>query len=322
MISLPDFREKQLLFVNTEWCKPSRLRFFNDNIVFEREGSVVNRASVHKVFAVFVCGDLSFTTGFIKKARDYGISVFLLKHNFELYGGLFTTAEGHYVLRSKQYHQNDEFQLVMAKHLVKNKVANQTRAILNRRDKEVKNEWLEKLSATQIKIDTIKDHKELLGIEGNYSKEYFNNYFSEIEWRRRAPRTKEDINNFLLDMGYTLLFNLVDSLLRLHGFDTYKGFYHRLFFQRRSLSCDVMEPIRPLIDSKLLKMSNLKQVNKNDFQVHQGAYMLPWEHYPKYAGNFLQALMDDREDIFKYVHGFYQYVMNDKKYLFPEYQLK
>ena len=38
MISLPDFNEKQILFVNTEWSKPSRLRFFNDNIVFEQEG--------------------------------------------------------------------------------------------------------------------------------------------------------------------------------------------------------------------------------------------------------------------------------------------
>ncbi len=321
MISLPDFREKQILFVNTEWGKPSRLRFFNDNIVFEQEGKVVNRASVHKVFAVFICGDLSFTTGFIKKSRDYGISVFLLKHNFELYGGLFTTADGHYILRMKQYEQSEEKQLDMAKLLVKNKISTQTNTIIEKADESVKNEWDFKLAETLEKIDQINDHKELLGIEGNYSKEYFKQHFASMEWRRRAPRTKEDINNFMLDMGYTLLFNLVDSLLRLHGFDTYKGFYHRLFFQRRSLSCDIMEPMRPLIDKKILKMHNLKQINKNDFQVHQGAFVLPWEHYPKYAGNFLYALMDEREDIFRYVHGFYQYMMDDIKYKFPEYKI-
>lgn len=321
MISLPDFREKQLLFVNTEWGKPSRLRFFNDNIVFEREGKVVNRASVHKVFAVFVCGDLSFTTGFIKKARDFGISVFLLKHNFELYGGLFTTAEGHYVLRSKQYHHTEDYQLKMAKCLIKNKITNQTGVIIKKGNDELKKVWSDKLIKALEKIDEVDNHKELLGIEGNYSKEYFQQHFSTMEWRRRAPRTKEDINNFMLDMGYTLLFNLVDSLLRLHGFDTYKGFYHRLFFQRRSLSCDVMEPIRPIIDAKILKMHNLKQINKNDFVVHQGAFTLPWENYPKYAGNFLYLLMDDREEIFRYVHGFYQYVMNDKKYPFPVYSI-
>lgn len=321
MISLPDFKEKQILFVNTEWGKPSRLRFFNDNIVFEQEGKVVNRVSIHKTFAVFICGDLSFTTGFIKKSKDYGVSVFLLKHNFELYGGLFTTADGHYVLRMKQYAQTEDEQLNMAKLLVKNKIANQTETVISKCDEDIKNEWNYKLGETSEKIEQVKDHNELLGIEGNYSKEYFRQHFSSMEWRRRAPRTKEDINNFLLDMGYTLLFNFVDSLLRLHGFDTYKGFYHRLFFQRRSLSCDVMEPLRPLIDRKILKMHNLKQINEKDFQVQNGAFVLPWEHYPKYAGNFLQSLMDEKEDIFRYVHGFYQYVMDDKKYDFPEFKL-
>lgn len=321
MISLPDFNEKQILFVNTEWSKPSRLRFFNDNIVFEQEGKVVNRVSIHKTFAVFICGDLSFTTGFVKKARDFGVSIFLLKHNFEMYGGLFTTAEGHYILRMKQYEQSEEKQLTMAKFLVINKIINQTETLLSRSYDNSKNEWKDKLSQTLEKINSVKDHNELLGIEGNYSKEYFKQHFDSMEWRRRAPRTKEDINNFLLDMGYTMLFNLVDSLLRLHGFDTYKGFYHRLFFQRRSLACDIMEPLRPLIDKKILKMYNLKQINVNDFQVQAGAFILPWEHYPKYAGNFLQSLMDEKEDIFKYVHGFYQYVMDDKKYQFPEFKI-
>lgn len=321
MLSLPDFREKQVLFVNTDWGKPSRLRFFNDNIVFEQEGKVINRASVHKVFAVFICGDLSFTTGFIKKSRDFGISVFLLKHNFELYGGLYTTAEGHYLLRMKQYEQSEDKQLEMAKLLIKNKITNQTAVVTDRAEVEKKKVWQEKLDDAKKVIDKTFDHKVLLGIEGNYSRDYFREYFSDIEWRRRAPRTKEDINNFLLDMGYTLLFNLVDSLLRLHGFDTFKGFYHRLFFQRRSLSCDVMEPLRPLIDKKILKMTNLKQVNPDDFQINNGAFLLPWEHYPKYAGNFLNALMDDREAIYKYVHGFYQFVMDDQKYSFPQFKL-
>lgn len=321
MISLPDFKEKQILFVNTEWGKPSRLRFYNDNIVFEQEGKVVNRVSIHKTFAVFICGDLSFTTGFIKKSKDYGVSVFLLKHNFELYGGLFTTADGHYVLRMKQYEQSEDKQLNMAKLLVANKITNQTNTITYKGDENIKNEWNYKLTETIEKIELVKDHNELLGIEGNYSKEYFRQHFNSMEWRRRAPRTKEDINNFLLDMGYTLLFNFVDSLLRLHGFDTYKGFYHRLFFQRRSLSCDVMEPLRPLIDRKILKMYNLKQINEKDFQVQNGAFVLPWEYYPKYAGNFLQSLMDEKENIFRYVHGFYQYVMDDKKYNFPEFKL-
>jgi len=322
MISMPDFKEKQILFVNTEWGKPSHLRYSNDNIVFEQDGKVINRASVHKVFAVFICGDLSFTTNFIKKSREFGVSVFLLKHNFEMYGGLFTTAEGHYLLRSKQYHQTDDEQLIMAKKLVTNKIKNQTNVITSGADLETKIIWQKKIKTSLDQIDAVTNCKVLLGIEGNYSKEYFGKQFANIDWRRRAPRTKEDINNLLLDIGYTLLFNLTDSLLRLHGFDTYKGFYHTLFFQRRSLACDVMEPLRPIIDRKIVKMFNLKQISTKDFIVENGAFVLPFEFYPKYVGNFLQSLMDEKEEIFAYIHGFYQHMMNPVKYPFPNFNLK
>ena len=57
-------------------------------------------------------------------------------------------------------------------------------------------------------------------------------------------------------------FNCMDSLLRLYGFDTYKGFYHKLFFQRKSLACDVMEPFRCVIDKQILKAFNLGQIDE------------------------------------------------------------
>jgi len=146
---------------------------------------------------------------------------------------------------------------------------------------------------------------------------YFGEYFKDISWRRRAPRTKEDLPNFLMDMGYTFLFNFVDSVLRLHGFDTFKGFYHRLFFQRRSLACDLMEPFRPLIDKQILKSFNLKQVKENDFKVENGAHKLPFENNAKYDQIFLECLMDNKEMIFNYVHNFYRSVMDPVKNEFP-----
>lgn len=322
MISLPDFREKQILFVNTDWGVPAHLRFFNDNIVFEKDKKVVNRISVHKTFAVFICGDLSFTTGFVKKAKEFGISIFLLKHNFEMYGGLMTVAEGHYLLRMKQYALTLEEELAMSKKLIDNKITNQKETLdkLKITDEE-KLENSQACSISAENILTVQNHQDLLGIEGSFSRRYFSQQFATMDWRRRAPRTKEDINNFMLDMGYTLLFNFVDSLLRLHGFDTYKGFYHKLFFQRRSLACDLMEPLRPLIDRKILKMNNLGQIKKDDFKVEQGAFVLPWEHYPKYAGQFLQALMDQKEEIFSYIHGFYCHIMDPQKHRFPFYKI-
>ena len=273
MISLPDFKEKQILFIKAEWGERASVRFLNDNIVFMKNGKVANKASCHKVFAVFVIGDTAITTGLLKKGLQYGVSFFFLKNNFELYAPFLASAEGNYLLRMKQYSLTDKDEFLMAKNLVKNKIANQL-ALLAETEKLKDFKELEKSILNQIEATT--DSQQLLGLEGNMSKQFFPMYFSSIKWRRRSPRTKQDIPNFLMDIGYTFLFNFIEALLKLHGFDTYKGFYHKLFFQRKSLACDIMEPMRCLIDKQILKSYNLKQIKDDDFKIEGGKYVFPF----------------------------------------------
>src|SRR5690606_28795435 len=119
------------------------------------------------------------------------------------------------------------------------------------------------------------------------------------------PRAKSDELNVLMDIGYTLLFNFMDAILRLYGFDVYKGFYHKLFFQRKSLACDIVEPFRCLIDASLLKMHNLKQLDRKDFKLSKGKVFLPYNKQGKYLRLFSDTIMDNKEDIFDYVRTFY-----------------
>ena len=317
MISLPDFKEKQIVFVRAEWGEKSTLRFLNDHIVFLKDGKVINRTSCHKAFAVFVMGDIAVTTKLIQRAAELGVSFFFLKPNFEVYASFRSQADGNWLLRMKQYGMSGDKELWIAKNIVKAKVINQMEllgSIGTLYSKQEKQEILQK-------IESAKDNQSLLGLEGNFSKSFFQQYFAEIGWRRRAPRTKEDIQNFLLDMGYTFLFNFVDSLLRLHGFDTFKGCYHKLFFSRRSLACDLTEPFRCIIEHQLVKSYNLKQIVHPDFIFSKGKYSLPFQNNQKYAQIFLQALMDNKEDIFSFVQGFYRFIM-DEKNEFPEYRIK
>lgn len=318
MISLPDFKEKQILFIKSDWGERASVRFLNDNIVFMKGGQVINKASCHKVFAVFVLGDIAVTTGLLKKGLQHGVSFFFLKNNFELYAPFLASAEGNYLLRMKQYFLTDASEFSMAQKLVKNKVANQL-ALLEEMGK-LKAKEFEKNIFDQ--IVSAKDFQQLLGIEGNVSKQFFSMYFNEIKWRRRSPRTKQDIPNFLMDAGYTFLFNLSEALLKLHGFDSYKGFYHKLFFQRKSLACDIMEPMRCLIDKQLLKSYHLKQINEDDFKIEGGKYILPFENSAQYANIFMQAIMDRKEDIFSYIHDFYKFMMCPEKNKFPEFKIK
>ncbi|MFH1188267.1 MAG: type V CRISPR-associated endonuclease Cas1 [bacterium] len=319
MLSLPDFKEKQVLFVQTERGIDNTLKFCNDNIVFKKDGKIINRASCHRVFSVFVVGDITVTSYLMQKARDYGISFFFLKHNLETYSSILAQAEGNYLLREKQYSMTTEKELTIAKKIVENKIHNQIR-LLNSK-KRIKDIHVAKRESSE-KVMNTENAQSLLGIEGNATKEFFPVYFEEIGWYRRLPRVKPDECNVLMDMGYSMLHNIVDSLLRLYGFDTFKGCYHRLFFQRRSLACDIMEPFRCIIDRKILTMFNLGQVDKKDFKVIKGAYSLSYKASPKYNRLLLETIMEYKEDIYGYIKGFYRYVMDDSVNPFPSFKIK
>lgn len=318
MLSLPDFKEKQVLFIRAEHGVSNNIRFLNDNIVFSKGGKIINRASCHRIFAVFVIGDMTITSGLMKDGARYGVSFFFLKENLETYATINATVEGHVILRSRQYAATALRDFEMAKKLVNNKIENQCFLLKERKMNDgllkEKEKFFEAVSGAASPAS-------LRGIEGSASRAFFQEYNKDLKWHRRAPRTKEDISNTLLDIGYNMLFHCMDSLLRLHGFDTYKGFYHLLFFQRRSLACDVMEPMRCVIDRALLKMHNLKQINPKDFMIIDGRYVLSWNKSKKYSEALLNAIMDQKEGMYRYIHEYYRYVLSEGESEFPTFVL-
>lgn len=317
MLTLPDFKEKRILVVHAEYGHDNLLQLTNDNIRFIRNGQAIDQISCHNVFAVFIVGDISITTALIKKLTLQGISVFFLNQNLKTSATAMAEAEGNYLLRQKQYTSVNE--LTVSTNIVANKISSQE-AVLKKckrpYDVKVFNHAKTMLQAAQ-------DREQLLGIEGNIGRVYFQSLFANIGWMRRAPQTKEDIANLLLDIGYTYLFNYCDALLRLFGFDTYKGCYHQLFFQRKSLVCDVIEPIRPIIDHQLLKSFNLKQIKEKDFVFKNGRFEFKdgFKTSRIYSGIFLQAINDRKEDIYAYILNFYRYIMDNAKYKFPRFEV-
>jgi CRISPR-associated protein Cas1 len=215
-------------------------------------------------------------------------------------------AAGNYILRIKQYHLSPEQELYIAKAIVQNRIETQY-ALLKER-KIAQPDWLEnKLRSIAI----VTNGESLLGCEGSATKEFYASYFNEMKWYRRLPRAKVDINNVLLDIGYTFMFNITNTLLSLFGFDTYKGVYHKLFFQRKSLACDIMEPLRCIIERQLLKSYNLKQIDPKDFVQQKDVWLLSYEHQKKYATVFAAAIMERKEDIFNFIRSYYYHILNE-----------
>lgn len=319
MITLPDFKEKQILFIKTENGFSNKIRIYNENIVFEKEDKIENRVSCYKVFCVFIIGNISITSELIRQGLKYGISFFLLRNNFECYARISSKNEGNYLLRMSQYTIDSKKELLISRNLVFNKIRNQFNLL---KSKNLDIDKIIDIKNVKMELKNINNLDNLRGIEGKISKIFFENYFKDIGWIKRMPRVKSDEINYLLDMGYTFLFNFIDSLLNLFGFDTYKGFYHKLFFQRKSLTCDLIEPFRCIIDRSVLKIFNLKVINKNDFKFKDGKIFINYKNSDKYVLFFLKEIMKYKEEIYLYIRNFYLYILNHKKYKFPFFKIR
>lgn len=201
----------------------------------------------------------------------------------------------------------------VARFLVENKIKNQRNALHAIRKKSIANkEAIEKLDTYISELDYVEDDKTLLGIEGTAARVYFPQIFDTVNWRGRKPRIKSDYINVTLDIGYSLLFNLVDSLLQVYGFDVYYGVYHKAFYMRKSLACDLVEPLRPIIDSAVRKAINLRQCKEEDFEIIQNQYCLSYKKSPAYVSFLMEAILEEKENIFLYIQNYYRCFMKGK----------
>ncbi len=312
MLSLPDFKEKQLLLINSdEWKK---LALKNDNLIIkdEQENKIIFQLSVYKIFTIFVIGDFSITTKLVNRLLDFGVSIYTLWYNLKPKFVINSPLEWNYLLRQKQY--NFPYELDYAKQLIFQKTTNQLKLLQNIRKKsdEVK-QAIKKIKSYIAKIETVDNEDSLRWIEWNVAKIYFQTYFSQQWWFMRAPRTKIDIINVLMDIGYTYLFHFIEANLNLYGFDIYKGVFHKQFRERKSLVTDLQEPFRPIIDKTIKNMYNLWQVDEKDFKIKQGRYILPYKNHKKYSQVLLEAIIKYKESIFKYVRWFYLAMMKEEK---------
>jgi len=302
--------EKQVLYIESSEAK--RLSFKNSNLVLTDEsGKITLQHSCHKIFVVFITGNFTITSVLLKNAKRFGFPLVFLDYSLRPYFTFNSGTEGNFLLRKLQY--TCKFNLEIAKHIVTNKIQNQLQLMQSLRYK-TKNEK-ECILAMQESIKSVKvvkNSQELLGIEGTAAKLFFSTYFKNMNFKGRKPRVKSDIYNVLLDIGYTYLFNFIEANLNFYGFDIYCGFYHKFFFQRKSLVCDIMEPFRCIIEKRLRKSYNLKQIKEDDFTCIQNRFVLKRNSSKKYTELFLRAILKHKEDIFLYLQSYYRAFIKNK----------
>ena len=259
-----------------------------------------------KLLALFIIGHITVTTPLIDKCKKYGVALVVMKPNLRPVFFWANSAEANYLLRKRQFDflPND---ITIGKALVYNKILNQKINLQKTRKKdEATKEAINQCDAALNTISDITEYNHLMGLEGTVAKSFFTAYFQQHNWKGRHPRMKSDVLNVTLDIGYTILFNYMECFLRMFGFDLYVGVYHRLWFKRKSLVCDLIEPFRCIIDHTTLLAFNRKQFSEKDFTLIKQEYRLKYDKCSDYYRVFYDALIERKSDVFKYVQYYYR----------------
>lgn len=309
MLDINDFNKKQIIFMFAN--RGDSVQFRNDNILIrDAEKKIKLQVTCYRVILLVIVGHTTITTGLIQRCRKFGFKIALMTPGFRLYQIIGNDYEGNTLLRLHQYQYDS---LGIAKHLTHNKLYNQRQLLMEIRSKTAMQKNAIKYMDTY--LDTLAECtslEQLMGYEGSAAKVYFENYFDNVEWKGRKPRIKNDMINAILDLGYSMLFTFVELLLSLYGFDLYYGVMHRCFYMRKSLVCDLVEPFRVIIDKQTKKSIALRQFKEEDFNIRNFRYELKWEKSPDYVTIFLEAILCEKEEIFRYIRDYYRCFMKQK----------
>ena len=312
MFTNKDIEYRGIYVIN---CLEERdLRVSSGELLLEdlQEKRIITKLPFQKILALFVVGHIRITTPLIEKCKRNNVALIVVKPTLRPVFYWADSAEANFLVRKKQY-AFDKEDISIARVIVENKIKNQRELLLKTR----KNDSLSKdaIMVCNMYADMARysmDYNELMGIEGRVAKVFFSAYFQDMGWNGRRPRLRTDYINATLDIGYTYLFNFVECFVRMFGFDIYVGVYHRLWFKRKSLICDLMEPFRCIIERTIRNAINRRQIKEGDFEYYKGEYRLKRELNKDYSKLFFDAIVVYKNEVFKYIQTYYRCFMGGK----------
>lgn len=314
MFTNKDVEYRTIYVVNC--IKDRNLRVCNGELLLEEaeEKKTLTKLPFQKILALFVVGHIHVSTPLLEKCKKFNVALVVVKPSLRPVFFWADSAEANYLLRQKQ-HTFAKTDISIAKWIVRNKVENQLKLLQSTRKLDSLTVQAKEVCQKALSnwLSVIADYNKLMGMEGYVSKAFFSAYYQDIGWKERQPRTKCDEINTCLDIGYTMLFNYIECFVRMFGFDLYVGVYHRLWFKRKSLICDLVEPFRCIIDRTIRSAFNRKQFKKSDFKLHKGEYRLKLEKNADYMKIFFDALIPYKMNIFCFIRAYYRCFMQGKE---------
>jgi len=270
----------KILFIEK---KAMELRYERACLLLYEDGKRITSVPVKQLDRIVVAPHVALSAGVLGLIAEHNVSLLVLNSRYsERSAFLSGTIPCDIHRRVTQFRLLDDaaFRLEWAKQLVSLKIAGQhhllSKASIQRSDlrydltcaqKQLKNAL-----ASIKEPDKVTTLASLRGVEGSASAGYFEAFTllfpDSLHFNNRNRRPPKDPVNVCLSLSYTLFHHEAINALKVVGLDPAVGCYHELYYNRESLACDLLEPVRPLVDAWVWQLFKNKVLRPEDFNLN------------------------------------------------------
>ena len=228
-----------------------------------------------------------------------------------LVGGMGERGREH-ALAQVQASQDPQTRMKIARLLISEKTREQYRTLAETLG--IREPYLQR---TLKEIERAIDTEELLQIEGRAASAYFRHFKKvKIRWMKtkRFPvpeswyemgsraalssnRNARHPANAMLNYAYRVLESSMLIAVTSLGLDPYIGFLHANRRGRTSLVYDLMEPLRPLVDRKLIEMICSRSFASADFYLHPSSVVRLNPKLARYIAENIRVDLETSEQV-------------------------
>lgn len=241
----------------------------------QRKDNTKKTIPIERVDDIYIMTEFDFNTTLLNFLGKYGISV----HFFNYYGfytGTYyakeTLVSGKLLFKQVEAYTNQEKRLKIAKAFIEAASYNIYRNLTyyNNRGKDVK-DFMKEIDYLRKQIDLCKDVQELMGIEGNIRKLYYDTWNiiinQDIGFEKRVKNPPDNAINSLISYVNTIIYTRCLSEIYKTQLNPTISYLHEPSERRFSLCLDVAEIFKPIIADRLIfSMLNKKQITEKDFE--------------------------------------------------------
>lgn len=246
----------------------------NSVIVKTLEGDIKNlKAEVAD--EIYLFGEISLNTKLLNFISQKGIILHVFNY-YGFYSGSYypreTNISGYLLVEQVRTYDNGEKRLKISKEILKAASDNIYRNLryYNGRGIDLE-EPMKKISSLSNKLEYKETINELMGIEGNIRKIYYqtwNNIIKQdIDFKKRVKRPPDNMINTLMSFVNSLIYTTTLSEIYKTQLNPTISFLHEPGTKRFSLSLDIAEIFKPLIgDRMIFSLLNKNQITEDDFE--------------------------------------------------------